>query len=86
MNAPLAPPRTISNIKVTPFDASTSGQALRIEWQDNVGADCCATRFGRSAEHLITDLHAATLIGKGARQCFLIGWIRGLSDGGGLDD
>lgn len=81
MNAPINAPRTISDVNVIEFNVG-----IRITWLDETGLRCTATRFGLTANRLINDLHVATLISENARSCFLIGWIRGLADSGGLDD
>jgi hypothetical protein len=77
---------TISDIKVTAFDAGKSGQGIRIAWLDEAGARISATRFGLTASRLSNDLHVATVAGETARRFFLTGWIRGVMGGGGLDD
>lgn len=82
----LAPSPTISNIKVTTFDAGKVGLGIRLSWLNEAGAQLSATRCGLTAKRIHSDLHAATLIGEAARRCFLIGFIRGLYDKAGLDE
>ena len=89
MNAPIlaqTPRRPLTDIKVIEFDTSHQAHAVRIEWIDEVGQHCRASRYGAAATRLIADVRAATAIGEDARRGFIYGWISGLSDGGGLDD
>lgn len=74
---------TISDIKVTRF---AKPFAMRVAWIDGGGVSRTATRFGLCALQLDRDLQAVEVIGGAAHRCFLIGWIRGLIDTGGMDD
>lgn len=76
---------TISDIKVTPFDASRFGQGVRLEWLDEAGDRKSATRCGLTAKRILSDLRVATTMGETHRRTFLVGFIRGLCDDGGLD-
>lgn len=81
-----APAHSVHDIKVITFDAASSGQGIRIAWLNSAGEACTVTRLGMSADQLIAAVHAATLEGERVRHGFLVGFIRGLTDRGGLDD
>jgi hypothetical protein len=77
MNAELPQPRSITDIKVdsTPLGA-TGIPRVTIQWIDGAGSQQEIERYARAAYLIITDLHAATLVGEASRQAYLVGFIR----------
>lgn len=77
MNAQLPVARSITDVKVDRTPASaTCMPRITIRWVDGAGEPQEIERYARAAELIITDLHAATLLGENTRQAYLIGFIR----------
>jgi hypothetical protein len=77
MNAPLPAARAITDVKVDRTPAGATGMPrITINWIDGAGEPQEIERYALAAELIITDLHAATLLGEDRRQAYLIGFIR----------
>lgn len=78
MNAPVPVARSITDVKVDRTEPGAQGVRPRItiRWIDGAGEAQEIERFSLAAELMITDLHAATLVGEHARQAYLVGFIR----------
>jgi len=77
---PGLPQRQISEIKVTELEPVAGLARVRVTWLDEVMEEQGATRVGRVARELLTDLAAVTLMGETHRHVYLVGRIRGFTD------
>lgn len=76
MNAPLPGSPSITGIKVDRTARDADMPRITFTWTDGAGEAQEVTRYARAAELIITDLHAATLLGENARQTYLVGFLR----------
>lgn len=77
MSAMLSESREISGIKVDSTAPAASGMPrVTITWTDGAGEQHEIERYARAADLIITDLHAATLVGEASRKAYLVGFIR----------